>query len=82
MWSTPGYLLSAGKNVSLDGAIIDDGEEKKLFEYKPVKVDVTPEGKITWQNTDKSNVYMFENYDENLYYKLMPKIVMELLSKI
>ena len=61
---------------------LDDGEEKKLFEYKPVKVDVTPDGKITWQNTDKSNVYMFENYDENLYYKLMPKVVTELLSKI
>lgn len=80
MWSTPGYLTSAGKNVSLDGEIIDAGEGKELFAYTPVSVNVTRDGKITWQDVEKSNVYMFESHDPQLYFELMPRAVTEILS--
>lgn len=83
MWSTPGFLMSAGKNVSLDGRIIDEGSpEPHLFKYNPVKVEVSTEGRIKWERSDESNIYMFENYDPEIYQKAMVKSVCHILSNL
>lgn len=82
MWSTPGYLISAGKRVSLSGKIISEGEDTHLFDYKPVSVKISEAGKIEWQSAEKSNIYMLENYDAEMYYNLMPQAVISILSTL
>lgn len=83
MWSTPGFLMSAGKNISLDGEIIEEGAPKEhLFKYNPVSVNVTPNGKIEWELTKESNIYMFENYDPDVYQNAMEKVIISILSKL
>ena len=83
MWSTPGFFMSAGKNVSLDGELIDeDSSSIHLFSYNPVKVEVSSDGKISWERAQSSNVYMFENRDPEIYEKAMVAAVTDVLSKI
>ncbi|MBQ8565994.1 MAG: hypothetical protein IJ445_00225 [Clostridia bacterium] len=83
MWSTPGFLASANKSISLDGRIIDEGSpEPHLFRFTPVRVDVTPDGKISWTEAKESNVEMFENYDPIIYENAMPKAIINILTKL
>ena len=83
MWSTPGFLASANKSISLDGRIIDEvSPEPHLFRFTPVRVDVTPDGKISWTEAKESNVEMFENYDPKIYERAMPKAVIDILSRL
>lgn len=81
MWSTPGFLFSAGKNISLDGRIIDrDAPEPHLFNYTPVTVEVWGDGKIKWESVEKSNILMFENHDPSVYESAMVKALTHILS--
>ncbi|MBE6650181.1 MAG: hypothetical protein E7613_02590 [Ruminococcaceae bacterium] len=82
MWSTPGFLLSAGKEVSLDGRIIDAGSEEALFTYKPIHVEVDENGYTKWEDAKESNVYMFENADPELYYNSMTPVIKSLFKAL
>ena len=83
MWSTPGYLLSAGKCVTEDGEIVNnDGNISPVYDYKPVHVHVNDDGTLEWQDTDASNVFMFENKDPDVYNIAMGKAVMKLIAAL
>ncbi len=82
MWSTPGFLRSASLVATTDGKIAPLGDKNALFDYKCVRVDVSPDGKIAWQDVERSNVYMFENVDASLYYEKMSNIIKELLGAL
>ncbi len=82
MWSTPGYLMSAEKSVNAEGKIVDINSPDAVFNYYPVSVEATEEGKIFWADTDTSNIYMFRNTDPCVYNDAMGKAVIKLLSEI
>lgn len=83
MWSTPGYLLSAGKYVTEMGEIVDMQEAKKpIFDYKPIHVQVTEDGKVQWERVAQSNIYIFENTNSELYQHLMGKAIKELIASL
>ena len=49
MWSTPGFLRSAGLSATLDGELTDENNCKTpLFEYTPVKVNCRRDGILDW----------------------------------
>ncbi len=82
MWSTPGYLMSAKKSVDKYGNIVDMDSKDDIFRYRPVSVDATPDGKISRRDTEKSNIYMLENTDPDIYFTAMENAVIGILSEI
>lgn len=83
MWSTPGFLLSAGKRVNAQGQIVDADEDAfPIYDYKPVAVQVTEEGKVQWQDVTQSHVQMFQNSDPQLYQEAMRLVVKQLMGMI
>lgn len=83
MWSTPGYLLSAGKYVTEKGDIVDkDKVTLPLYDYKPVAVKVTDEGKLEWQDVEESNIRMFQNIDPEIYQNAMREVIKKLLKAL
>ena len=81
MWSTPGFLLSAGKKVSCSGEIVnEDSDCKPIYQYTPVKVEVLPTGQLTWTVTENSNIMMFRNSDPDVYEKAMRCVIKTLMS--
>ena len=83
MWSTPGFLLSAGKCVTADGKIVDrEAVASPLFDYTPVNVKVTDDGMITWEDTAESNVSMFVNADPLTYNRAMTEVIKQLMSAL
>ncbi len=49
MWSTPGFLLSAGKPVTLEWEIKDiDAVSEPLYKYRPVNVKADDNGILQW----------------------------------
>ena len=83
MWSTPGFLFSAGKRVSAAGEIVDENSDcKPIYHYTPVKVEVLPTGQLKWQDTESSNITMFRNVDPNGYEKAMREVIKTLMSAL
>lgn len=82
MWSTPGYLLSAGKVVTPDGRIVDAGTEQALYAYKPINVEVDENGYTKWEDTEESNVKMFQSIDAELYYNTMTGVIQTLFKAL
>ncbi len=83
MWSTPGYLLSAGKYVTPEGDIEDCCKvDTPLYKYVPVYVDVNDDGTLKWEDTESSNICMFKNIDPQTYFSAMGKVVKKLLSAL
>ena len=83
MWSTPGFLFSAGKCVTEDGDIVDyTPKVSALYEYKPVKVDVREDGILSWCDAEESSVSMFINKDPDVYNRAMSKVVKQLMSAL
>ncbi len=82
MWSTPGFLYSAEKSVDMNGEIVDISSPNAIFTYKPAIVECDENGYIKWKNAKKSNIFMFENIDPQIYYDTMPRVVEKLLCKL
>ena len=83
MWSTPGYLLSAGKYVTEGGEIVDiDSVSKPLYHYTPVSVEASDDGIVEWKDTSESNIGMFENSDPEKFEKAMEEVIKKLLSTL
>jgi len=83
MWSTPGYLLSAGKKATLQGEIVDISDPSEaVFVYTPVNVKVTDGGIVEWEDTSESNVTMFRNAGIETYFSAMGKVIKKLLSTL
>lgn len=83
MWSTPGFLFSAGKCADTNGNICDAKKcENKLYDYCPIKASVTDEGIVTWQDVEESNIKMFVNSDPEIYRRSMSEVVKKLLSAL
>ena len=83
MWSTPGFLFSAGKAVTLDGEIKDvDAVNEPLYRYRPVNVKADDNGIVQWEDTKESNICMFENVDTEVYNKAMTNVVKTLISSL
>ena len=82
MWSTPGYLLSAGKNVARDGSLVAGDSRDGIFRYRPVAVSCAPDGDIAWKDVSDSNVEMFENDGPDIYQAAMPVALRALLSTL
>ncbi len=82
MWSTPGFLLSAGKEVTPDGRIVDLGTEEALYSYKPIHVKVDENGYTEWEDAEESNVKMFQSIDAQLYYDKMPAVIQKLFKAL
>ncbi|MBQ7906603.1 MAG: hypothetical protein IJ309_01370 [Clostridia bacterium] len=53
-----------------------------MFTYTPVSVEVSPDGKIKWQEQASSNIEMFVSHDPAIYQNAMPKAVVSILSKL
>lgn len=83
MWSTPGYLLSAGKNVTETGEIVDkDTNTSPLYEYKPVHVRANEDGIVEWEDAEESNVSMFINKDPEIFNNAMSEVIKKLMSAL
>ena len=82
MWSTPGYLVSAGKDVTAEGEIVDAGAPDALFRYRPVRVDCAPDGRIAWEDCAESRVRMFVNAGPDAYQAAMPRALRMLLASL
>lgn len=83
MWSTPGYLLSAGKYVTETGEIVDiDSGIEPVYKYTPVNVEVDDNGKLKWEDTKESNVSMFVNTDPQKYCLAMTEVIKKLISAL
>ena len=83
MWSTPGFLFSAGKVVTSDGRIVDEtSNEDAVYCYHPVNVDVGDDGLLKWEETESSRVEMFVNKDPEIYQNAMREVIKSLLSAL
>ena len=83
MWSTPGFLFSAGKVVTPDGKIVDEKTENDpVYRYTPVSVDVQDNGLLKWREVENSNVEMFVNIDPEIYVKAMREVIKQLLGAL
>ena len=84
MWSTPGFILSAGLSCTLDGELKEERDcSIPLFEYTPVDVKCGRDGLLEWRDTDKkTGIYMFKLYDQDRYVDSMGKVVLDLLKTI
>lgn len=84
MWSTPGFLLSAGLSCMADGTCIDEAECKTpLFSYTPVKVRCGRNGLLDWEDSDTdTGVYMFRLTNPDRYEQAMKHVVCNLLKTL
>ena len=53
-----------------------------LYEYKPVSVQVTDDGKLQWQEVEESNIRMFQNTDPEIYQKAMREVIKILMKAL
>ncbi len=84
MWSTPGFLLSAGLVCTKDGRLAEEGaEEEPLFAFTPVSVTCQRNGLLDWMDTDAdTGIRMFRLSDKERYPEAMGKVVLDLLKTI
>lgn len=83
MWSTPGFLLSAGKTVTPNGDIVDiTPSVSSVYGYRPVSVKVSEDGHLSWCDTESSNVQMFVNAGPDVYPKAMREVVKTLIQAL
>ena len=82
MWSTPGFLVSAGLGVAPDGSLQDAAAPGGIFRYRPVRVDCAPDGRIAWEDCAESNVLMFENAGPDVYQAAMPRALRTILASL
>lgn len=84
MWSTPGFLLSAGLTCTEAGELVPEETcAAPLFQYTPVSVDCEPTGYLKWEDTDKeTGIRMFSLSDPDKYTAAMSKVVLDLLKSI
>ena len=85
MWSTPGFLMSAGWNLRADGTYTEENDKDALFGYVPVIVDCKSDGTLTWRFAEKgeeTNVSLFTIYDTERFQPVMAKAVKELLAEL
>lgn len=82
MWSTPGFLLSAGKVATADGRIADAGSESAIYSYKPIHIEVDDNGFTKWEDAEESNVKMFQSVDKDVYYNAMPEVIKALFKAL
>ncbi len=82
MWSTPGYLKSAGKSVDSEGNIIDLSDNLAVFDYTPVEVQCEETGHLIWKDVKSSNIYMFKNTNPQIYANAMKNVIKTLYSTL
>ena len=85
MWSTPGFLMSAGKSLRKDASLAEEFSPEAIYEYEPVIVKCEPDGKLTWRLAEageKTNVKMFCIRDMENFQPAMAAIVKELLTEL
>ncbi len=84
MWSTPGFLLSAGLTCSITGELTAEAAcPQPLFRYTPVRVQCGRDGHLTWADADEeTGIRMFRLYDTQRYAAAMGKVVLDFLKKI
>lgn len=81
MWSTPGYLLSAGKYVTESGEIKDGSpNDDSVFSYTPIWVKANDDGILEWKDVDSSNITMFVNKDPIKFGLAMTEVIKKLMS--
>lgn len=85
MWSTPGFLMSAGKNLRADGSETEEFAEDAICEYVPVVVNCEPDGRLEWrfaEEGEKTNVKLFTIRDMAHFQPAMATAVKRLLEEM
>ena len=84
MWCTAGFLHAAGKTVTSEGKIVDIGtpDIKCIFDFVPIEVECTDDGRTSWKLEESNNRYIFKILDLENYVVAMTKALGELLSVI
>lgn len=85
MWSTPGFLLSAGMFFDASGNATQKMPQCPLFEYIPVVVDCNTDGRLSWRfakEDEKTNVSIFSVSDVDDFQRIMAETVKSLLKEL
>jgi len=85
MWSTPGFLMSAGMGLKADGSITEEFSKDCIFSYEPVVVKCNTDGYLEWhlaEEGEKTNVKMFTLHNLESFQPVMAKIVKDLLTEL
>ena len=78
MWSTPGFLRSAGFSVTAAGDLVPIGHPDAIYGYTPVEVECTGTGEISWHDVQRSHIHMFRNTDPKQYANAMDHVIKKL----
>ncbi len=85
MWSTPGYLMSAGISLRNDGSVTKEDAEDALFKYVPAIVKCNPNGTLEWrlaEKNEKTNVSIFTISDIKSFQPVMAQAVKRILVNL
>lgn len=84
MWSTPAFLHCAEKTVTREGEIVDIGKDVNdaVFTFKPVKINIKPDGAIGWSFTNEPTRHYIIHKDEKHYDSAMTKALKKLLVSL
>ena len=59
MWCTAGLLHAAGWAVNARGELIPVGSPQAIYDFMPVKVVCTPEGRTEWSECEAENAHSY-----------------------
>ena len=85
MWSTPGFLMSAGMGLDSEGNEVSEFSPDAIFTYLPVVVDCNTDGVLNWhfaEEGEETNVKMFTLRDVCKYQEVMAQAVKKLLVEL
>jgi hypothetical protein len=85
MWSTAGFLHSAGLGVTKSGEIksCNSLENDSVFQFDPVRVTCNDKGDTQWEpDTRSTDRYLFHVLDPDNYREAMTKAMRTLLTAI
>lgn len=84
MWCTAGFLHAAGWAVNARGELIPVGSPQAIYDFMPVKVVCTPEGRTEWSECQAENAhsYLFTLRDEDAYAQAMTQAMRTILRAL
>lgn len=84
MWCTAGFLHAAGWAVNARGELIPVGSPQAIYDFMPVKVVCTPEGRTEWSECEAENAhsYLFTLRDEDAYAQAMTQAMRTILRAL
>ena len=84
MWCTAGLLHAAGWAVNARGELIPVGSPQAIYDFMPVKVVCTPEGRTEWSECEAENAhsYLFTLRDEDAYAQAMTQAMRTILRAL